>query len=177
MPTTIRPAHVKDVECLGAIERAAETLFPEGLLPKTGQTTDPDVFTVAVKSNHLLIAEVDETTVGFALHKVVGECLHLAEMSVHPDFGRRGIGRSLVETTLSSARDRGFPGVSLTTFSHIPWNRPFYERCGFTVLDRTELSAELDQILQEENAAGFSNRVAMLARLPWGLPGVRFRSL
>lgn len=96
----------------------------------------------------------------------MGDYLHLQEMSVHPDFGGRGIGRGLIEATKTSARDRGLPGVTLTTFSHIPWNGPFYERCGFVTLTEAQLTPGLTKILQQENSAGFINRVAMLALLP-----------
>lgn len=50
--------------------------------------------------------------------------------------------------------------------SHKAWNGPFYRRCGFTELTSAQLSLELTKILQQEEADGFSNRVAMLALLP-----------
>lgn len=166
MPILIRPARFQDVQHLTTIERAAETLFPAGLLPETGQVVELDALETAVKAQNLHVAEVDGSVVGFALCDLLGGYLHLHEMSVHPHFGRRGIGRGLVEATKISAQKLGLPGVTLTTFSHIPWNRPFYERCGFSTLNGPQLSPELTKLLQQEDADGFTNRVAMLALLP-----------
>ena len=166
MPILIRPAQYQDVQHLAAIESAAELMFPAGVLPKVGQVVNTHVLESAVDAQHLHVAEVDGSVVGFALVDRLGDFLHLYEMSVHPDFGRRGIGRGLVETTKTSARNLGLPGVTLTTFSHIPWNGPFYKRCGFTELTTAQLSPVLTKILQQEVANGFSNRVAMLALLP-----------
>jgi N-acetylglutamate synthase-like GNAT family acetyltransferase len=166
MPILIRPAQLQDVEDLAPIERAAETLFPAGLLPEPGHVIDISVLETAVEARHLQVAEVDGSVVGFALSNLLGEYLHLHEMSVHPDFGRRGIGRGLIEATKTSARDSGLPGVTLTTFSHIPWNGPFYERCGFVTLTEAQLTPDLTKILQQEDTDGYINRVAMLARLP-----------
>jgi len=50
---------------------------------------------------------------------------------VLPSHGRRGIGRLLVFTVRRWAEDAGHAGVTLSTLREIPWNAPFYERCGF----------------------------------------------
>jgi len=34
----------------------------------------------------------------------------------------------------------GLPALTLTTFTHVPWNAPYYTRCGFRVLDDAEIS-------------------------------------
>jgi len=153
------------VEHLPAIDRAAEVLFPEGLLPEHGDGLDVTALAVAVEAEQLLVADVDGHVVGFALSGVLGEYLHLYEMSVHPDFGRRGIGRRLVDATKAAAAACSLPGVTLTTFSHIPWNGPFYQRCGFQTLSKTQISLELKKILQQETEDGFTHRIAMLALL------------
>jgi len=38
----------------------------------------------------------------------LGGQAHLEQLSVQPDFARRGIGRSLVEAALDAARGRGY---------------------------------------------------------------------
>ena len=89
--------------------------------------------------------------------------IHLEELDVHPDHGRKGLGRKLVQTVLDWARDEGYPAVTLTTFIHLPWNAPFYETFGFVRLPesalsdglRAELDWEVDQGLEREK------RVAM----------------
>ena len=165
MSVLIRSGCRRDIPYIADIERAAEALFPEGLLPETGHVYDEHSLLSAVDSQLLHVAEVDTHVAGFAVSARLGDYLHLYEMSVHPDFGRRGLGRQLVEATLSSAGLQHFPGVTLTTFDHIAWNRPFYESCGFTRLADTDLTTELADLLCQENDAGFTHRVAMLARL------------
>lgn len=55
---------------------------------------------------------------------------------MQPDFGRRGIGRSLVEAALDAARGRGYSWMTLCTFAGVPFNAPFYAGCGFEEIAR-----------------------------------------
>jgi predicted N-acetyltransferase YhbS len=157
----IRLGIPSDIPHLASIERAAELLFPDGLLPQQNQVQSQLALQTAEAANLLFVAEVDRAVVGFAVTRRLGAYLHLDEMSVHPDFGRRGIGRSLVSTVKKRAHQRGLPGVTLTTFDHIAWNRPFYESCGFMKLADTQLTSELEQLLHQELLDGFTHRVAM----------------
>ena len=165
MSISIRTAQHRDIARLPEIDRAAEVLFPDGLLPEHGNGLDVNTLAAAVEAEQLLVAEVGGQVVGFALNGVLGKYLHLYEMSVHPDFGRRGIGRRLVSATKAVAADCSLPGVTLTTFSHIPWNGPFYQRCGFQILSGEQISPELNGILQQEAEDGFTDRIAMRALL------------
>ena len=40
----------------------------------------------------------------------------------------------LVEQARKWASENALPAVTLTTFSHLPWNKPLYEHLGFRVL-------------------------------------------
>jgi hypothetical protein len=42
----------------------------------------------------------------------------------------------------------------LTTFAHVPWNAPYYVRCGFRVLDDAEITQGLQAIREREAAMG-----------------------
>lgn len=53
----------------------------------------------------------------------------LLDPTVHPDFRRRGIGRSLVERAVAVARERGLEWVHVDYEPHL---REFYRACGFT---------------------------------------------
>jgi len=46
---------------------------------------------------------------------------------------RRGVGRGLLHHTFAWARANG-DALWLTTYGHLAWNRPFYEREGFAVM-------------------------------------------
>jgi GNAT superfamily N-acetyltransferase len=56
----------------------------------------------------------------------------LLEPTVHPDYRRRGIGRSLVERSVEVARERGIEWVHV---DFEPQLREFYRACGFDPTD------------------------------------------
>jgi hypothetical protein len=48
----------------------------------------------------------------------------------------------------------GIAALTLTTFSQVPWNAPYYERCGFRCLDEAELTPGLRAIRRHEAEMG-----------------------
>jgi len=71
--------------------------------------------------------------------RVLGSIAMLAEegmgrlrwLVLHPDLRGKGAGRKLVETSLDYARERGFPGVFLTTIAGLDVAHQIYRRAGF----------------------------------------------
>jgi GNAT superfamily N-acetyltransferase len=116
----------------------------------------------ALAAKLLFVAVEDDQLRGFAACRVIDRYLHLDELSVHPAYGRRGIGQALVSCVLAEASQRQLVGVSLTTFADLPWNAPFYQRLGFDCLAPDKLPLHLHQQLTEEQALGLNHRVAML---------------
>ena len=102
-----------------------------------------------------------EEPVGYLLLQVLESIALLAQVDVHPDHGRKGVGTALIAAGIRHAEEAGFPALYLTTFAHVPWNAPFYERLGFTVLPEEEIPEVMAGILQEERARGLTDRVAM----------------
>lgn len=80
--------------------------------------------------------------------------LHVEQVSVHPDSARRGIGRSLLGHLADYAAGEGAPALTLTTFTEVPWNAPYYARCGFQLLDDSGLTPGLRKIREREAAHG-----------------------
>jgi GNAT superfamily N-acetyltransferase len=109
----------------------------------------------------------DETPVGFAIVRVVDDAAHIQEIDVHPDYGRRGIGTSLIRSVCTWASSAELAAVTLTTFRHLPWNAPFYERLGFRPLEAGELTPGLAKIFRTEVTRGLdpAKRVAMRLQL------------
>lgn len=99
--------------------------------------------------------------VGYALLEIVDGLALLAQMDVHPDHGQRGIGAALGCRVIKRVREMGLNELFLTTFSHVKWNGPFYEKLGFRILGPGELPRFLDNILRKERERGLDNRVAM----------------
>ena len=157
----IRPGTRDDVALLGDIERAAGRLFPAGRIPDPEHAHPLHLLEQAADSELLLIAEADGQVVGFGVCSLAGDRLHLDELSVHPDHGRRGYGRALVQRVIEMAASRGLEGVSLTTFADIPWNAPFYASMGFEPVPEEGLDQPLADALAAERAAGLTERVAM----------------
>ncbi|OCK79886.1 acetyltransferase [Lepidopterella palustris CBS 459.81] len=61
------------------------------------------------------------------------------QVSVSPDFSRRGIGRALIGHVEQWARHNAILALDLTTFRDVPWNRPYYEKLGFKTVDEQAL--------------------------------------
>lgn len=90
----------------------------------------------------------------FLLADMVDGCAHIAQVSVHPDSARRGIGRALIEHLAQWTRERGISAMTLTTFVEVPWNGPYYRRCGFRFLADAEITPGLREIRAIEAARG-----------------------
>jgi hypothetical protein len=58
--------------------------------------------------------------------------------------------------TNSSARESALKAVTLTTFANVPWNAPYYERCGFARMSADDLTPGLLKIRREEAEVGFA---------------------
>ncbi|MFI5520620.1 GNAT family N-acetyltransferase [Streptomyces platensis] len=98
--------------------------------------------------------------VGYLLWEPVDGCTHIEQVSVHPDHAHRGIGRTLIDR---AERDGGRVALTLTTFTEVPWNAPYYTRIGFRALPDAELTPGLRAIRAHEAALGLDRwpRVAM----------------
>jgi GNAT superfamily N-acetyltransferase len=92
--------------------------------------------------------------VAFVMADLVDGCLQVEQVSVHPGSARRGVGRRLLDHAASLAATDGLPALTLTTFAHVPWNAPYYARCGYRVLDDAELTPGLQAIRRREAAHG-----------------------
>lgn len=157
----IRPAGHDDLAKLGAIERAAARLFQAGRIPNADVAHSTAEFEEYLNQDLLWVAATDDLPVGFVACRPLGDALHVDELDVHPDFGRRGIGSALMRHATARAEAMGHRAVTLTTFSDVPFNAPFYEGLGFRVLREDELPPPLRHLLRQEEAAGMSLRVAM----------------
>ena len=123
----------------------------------------------AQAEGRLWVVLADNVPVGFALAEMLGPHeVHLKEIDVHPDHGRRGFGTRLVVTLCEWATRFGHPEVTLTTFRDVPWNMTFYAGLGFKVVPTNELSAELVAIVADETRRGLdpARRVVMRYRPP-----------
>lgn len=160
---TLRPTGLADVTYLPAIERSAARAFLQhpGLAyiaeGEAGISEEQHKNYVAIGTSWVAIqAEISSAPCGFLCAQAQGCALHIYEVSVAEHAQGRGIGKALVQHCCAEAKRRGYTNVTLTTFTTVPWNRPFYEKLGFSVLANTELPVFLRDILQTEEAHGFT---------------------
>jgi len=92
--------------------------------------------------------------VAFILVDIIDGCAHIEQVSVAPSSARMGFGRQLIEHVAGWARHRGLVALTLTTFVEVPWNGPYYLRCGFCYLEPAELSSGLVRIREIEATHG-----------------------
>jgi GNAT superfamily N-acetyltransferase len=169
----VRLARPADLPALQEIERAAGQLFAEVGMPEIAAddplpVDDLDRFRRA----GLAWVAVDgrDAPVAYLIAEPVDGGLHVEQVSVHPRCSRRGIGRALLERAATHAVGGGCSRLTLTTFEGVPWNAPYYRRCGFRVMDEDELTPGLRAIREREAAHGLDRwpRVVMVEELPAG---------
>lgn len=105
----------------------------------------------------------DSIPVGFIAGKVEDRWMHIAEMDVHPDWQRRGIGKRLMQAILRNGKLRGLTGATLTTDKMAAFNARFYTTLGFEIVEGNARPLHLAAMIEDEVAQGFdpSRRVAM----------------
>jgi GNAT superfamily N-acetyltransferase len=163
----VRPAVLSELGLLEEVERAASRLFIAYGLEESfwGSVTPVEVLEQACRRGMLWIAaDAGDRPVGFALVKRQDGAAHLDELAVHPEHGRRGLGRALVEAVCDWAREQGLPAVTLSTLRDVPFNGPFYERLGFAELPEAEAGPELLDVRRREAEAGFPMQRRVLMR-------------
>ncbi|MEU6543285.1 GNAT family N-acetyltransferase [Streptomyces sp. NPDC046859] len=101
--------------------------------------------------------------VGYLVAEPVDGALHVEQVSVHPGAARRGVGRALFAHAGEHAREEGLDGLTLTTFTHVPWNAPYYGRLGFHVVPVDRLTPGLRAVRAREADLGLDRwpRVCM----------------
>lgn len=107
---------------------------------------------------------VDEAgaPVGFAALELLDGAPYLEQLSVRFTSMRQGIGRALLGHAVSWARPRGNE-LWLTTYGHLPWNLPFYEKEGFVVMPPAAWGPQLAArfALEHEHLPAAEHRVVM----------------
>ncbi|AZP21237.1 N-acetyltransferase [Streptomyces aquilus] len=162
----IRPVAADELTALQDIERAAGTVFHAvGMTAIAEDEPFPvDVLEGYRSQGRAWVAVGDEDRpVGYLIGEPVDGALHVEQVSVHPDFAHRRIGEALLAHAAERARDEGLTGLTLTTFTEVPWNAPYYERLGFRVLGEAELTPGLRKIRAHEAELGLDRwpRVCM----------------
>ncbi len=161
----VRPACAADAPVLGAVEYAAAARFAGIGLGAIagGRPTSAETYLTPVAEGRLWVVEVlraggvserGATVVGLAIAEMRDGEGFLAEISVHPDHAGRRLSLRLIDAVEAWAAALGCRSLRLTTFRDVPWNRPYYERLGFGLLDESEAGPEVRAVRAAERARG-----------------------
>lgn len=63
---------------------------------------------------------------------------YIEQIAVRITHARRGVGTALLGLAWDTLVRRGEPELWLTTYGHLSWNRPFYERNGFVCMPESQ---------------------------------------
>jgi len=160
----LRQARAEEDVLLPAIEERAGRLFGTSAHPEVvGHASMTPQMVAAHRLQGLCFVMADEhdRPVGFAACGQLDDALHLYELNVEPAHGKKGLGRALVEAVCAQARIRGLRAVTLSTFTDVPWNAPFYRHAGFRILPPQSWTPALHFVAGHERAMGLTSRCIM----------------
>lgn len=153
----VRLAREDEIATLQEIERRAGTPFAEVGMHAIAEDEPP--------SREALRAFVDDgrawvwpdehdRPVGYLVLGLVDDQPHIEQVSVDPAHAGARIGKRLIDHAVNWARDNGLQEITLTTFTQVPWNGPYYERLGFDYIPAAAEPPGLRAIRATELANG-----------------------
>jgi GNAT superfamily N-acetyltransferase len=172
MPAHIRLAVSDDAQWLPRIERSAAQAFHS--IDELSWLADAPVMTVdrhralIAQSTYWIAVDTQGQPQGFLSAERQGSDLHIHELSVSQPMQGKGLGWRLLKAAMDYARSNHLHSVTLTTFTQVPWNAPFYRRLGFEQQAGATLDKRLAEVLALEYACGFEpgSRCAMSWQVP-----------
>jgi len=167
----VRPARLADCAALPAIEHAAAEMFrPLNVIDfDRGIDVVPLAYLERQCAEDLLwVATLGEEPVGFVVADVREGDFYIAELDVHPDHGRKGLGAALMKLASAAAFKRSYERVTLNTFRSVPWNMPFYAKLGFIEIAEASWRQWMEDLAERMAAQGLdlANRVYMELKRP-----------
>lgn len=154
----IRPAREGELEVAAEIDDDACALYAEaGIVVDTTRDAwffvqEGEHWRASLDAGQMLFAcNREGEPVGFAAFGKVDGAPHLHQLSVRRGWMKRGIGRALLARVIRWSVRPG--ALTLTTYDHLAWNRPFYESAGFACVGEAECGPELRAIVRDERRA------------------------
>jgi GNAT superfamily N-acetyltransferase len=165
----IRPARQSDLQILRQIELEAGAAFRDLAMDAIADDQLPSLDWLAEfqeDGRAWVVADDNDQAVAYLLAaELDGEAL-IEQVSVHPSRAHQRLGSELIHTAAEWGRAAGLSGLTLTTFDLVPWNRPYYQRLGFEVVDDQALSPGLREIRASEIERGLDRWPRVVMRRP-----------
>ena len=152
-----RRGKITELETLIAIDDRASQLYCQAGLHFDFKPDHPYVIEETRKWKSALeqgltqVATDDaDLPLGFVVCNFVDNQPYLDQISVCPEHMRRGLGAKLLEWAISWSAERS---LWLTTYSHLAWNKAYYEERGFVQIGETSCGAQMQAILKAQREA------------------------
>ncbi|MFF0063113.1 GNAT family N-acetyltransferase [Streptomyces sp. NPDC005279] len=153
----IRPAALAELPLLQDIERAAGEPFRSLGMAAIADDEPPALDLLdryRRRGRAWVSADGEGRPLAYLISDEVDGAAHIEQVSVHPDAARRGLGSALIDHLATCAVADGLTALTLTTFTEVPWNAPYYTRLGFRTLGENELTEGLREIRRAEARHG-----------------------
>jgi len=162
---TLRSARLDELPLLTQIELDAFVTFAEALCDTREPHALPQKVLRQSLEEGLLFVAVDpsDSPIAFLAGAQIDGSLYVTELDVSRLWQRKGVGTRLMLAAKETARASRLASVTLTTDRSVPFNAPFYQSLGFTLLDTETMPSFLQKKLDEETENGMDpeRRVAM----------------
>lgn len=171
----LRAARRDDLPAIQQLERAAGAAFRDLGMSAVADDEPPsltDLVCFQEDGRAWVITDGADRPVAYLLIEAVEGNAHVEQVSVHPDHARRGLGRTLLDTAAAWAEQHGLAALTLSTYSEVPWNAPYYQRLGFEIVADDQLSEGLRRIREHEAARGLARWPRVIMRRPVGSHGL-----
>ena len=163
----IRKTFPSDILQLMKIEHSANQAFAQ--IPQLKWLAESAVMSsdqhLDLIQNHdaFVAVNAQNQVIGFLYAEKQAQDLYIIELDVAAEYQQQGVGRQLMTYIIDFAKLQGLQAVTLTTFTDVAWNRPFYEKSGFKLLNPQNLKSYLKQKIDNEVEHGFvrDSRCAM----------------
>ena len=109
----------------------------------------------SIQASHVWVAGTGTEIAGCIIVQVIDDEAHIEQVSTAPAYAGQGIGRRLMEHAEDWARRSGYRRITLTTFTNVAWNGPYYRRLGYRIVPPAELGPELAAVRADEARLGF----------------------
>ena len=153
----IRKALQSEIPLLQDVQLDAGELFRSAGMDDVADHPPEDaaILADAINADMIWVAcQPDGTPIGMAHVTDLDGVAYLQEIAMRASHGRRGTGASLLRAVMAELRGCGYRRMTLSTFSHLAWNRPFYEKLGFKVIPKAAWDDSFHDIRRGEVDAG-----------------------
>ncbi|MGW6120161.1 GNAT family N-acetyltransferase [Nocardia sp. NPDC055165] len=152
-----RLAREDEIAALQEIERRAGAPFAEVGMTAIAEDEPPSrevLRAFVVEGRAWVWPDDDDQPIGYLVLGLVDGQPHIDQVSVDPAHAGARIGKRLIDHAVAWSKSNGLDEITLTTFTQVPWNGPYYERLGFTYILPADETPGLRAIRASEIAHG-----------------------